>query len=86
MKLFIGEGEQEGKVFLNLNPVLKQGQFSIKDPEYGDIVLAQLVRLLQRGLSAQSPTCSRPFPSVKYRVGVVPSCFRNMDMNALGLL
>jgi len=46
MKLFIGEGEQEGKVFLNLNPVLKQGQFSIKDPEYGDIVLAQLVRVL----------------------------------------
>ena len=28
----------------------------------------------------------RPFPSPKYRIGVVPSCFRNIDMNALGLL
>lgn len=46
MKLFIGEGEQEGEVFLNLNPVMKKGQFSIKDEEYGDIVLAQLARVL----------------------------------------
>ena len=30
--------------------------------------------------------CSRPFPIPKYRIGVVPSCFRNIDMNALGLL
>src|SRR6266849_10452899 len=35
IKLFIGKGEQEGEVFLNLNPVLKKGQFSIKDPDYG---------------------------------------------------
>jgi len=46
IKLFIGEGEQEGQVFLNLNPVIKKGQFSIKDPEYGDIVLAYLARVL----------------------------------------
>ena len=46
IKLFIGKGEQEGQVFLNLNPVLKKGQFSIKDPDYGDIVLAQLARVL----------------------------------------
>jgi hypothetical protein len=46
MKIFIGEGEQEGEVFLNLNPVIKKGQFSIKDEEYGDIVLAQLARVL----------------------------------------
>jgi len=46
MKLFIGEGEHEGEVFLNLNPVIKKGQFSIKDEEYGDIVLAQLARVL----------------------------------------
>ena len=32
------------------------------------------------------PSGSRPFPSPKYRIGVVPSCFRNIDMNALGLL
>ena len=35
---------------------------------------------------AQFPSYSRPFPSPKYRSGVVPNCFRNMDMNALGLL
>jgi len=46
IKLFIGEGEQEGQVFLNLNPVINKGQFSIKDPEYGNIVLAYLARVL----------------------------------------
>jgi hypothetical protein len=46
IKLFIGEGEQEGQVFLNLNPVIKKGQFSIKDAEYGNIVLAYLARVL----------------------------------------
>jgi hypothetical protein len=46
MKLFISEGDQEGDVFLNLNPVIGKGQFSIKDEEYGDIVLAKLVRVL----------------------------------------
>ena len=46
MKIFIDEGEEEGEVFLNLNPVIKKGQFSIKDPDYGDIVLRQLARVL----------------------------------------
>lgn len=46
MKIFMGKGEQEGQLFLNLNPVLKKGQFSIKDQEYGDIVLAQLAQVL----------------------------------------
>jgi hypothetical protein len=46
MKIFIGEGEQEGEVFLNLNPVLKKGQFSIKDPNYGDMVLVRLAEVL----------------------------------------
>jgi hypothetical protein len=46
MKIFIGEGKQEGQVFVNLNPVIKKGQFSIKDPDFGDIVLAQLARVL----------------------------------------
>jgi hypothetical protein len=46
MKIFIGEGDQEGDVFLNLNPVIKKGQFSIKDPDYGDIVLARLAQVL----------------------------------------
>jgi hypothetical protein len=46
MKIFIGNGEQEGQVFVNINPVIKKGQFSMKDPEYGDIVLAQLSSVL----------------------------------------
>jgi hypothetical protein len=46
MKIFIGEGEKEGDVFLNLNPVIKKGQFSIKDSDYGDAVLAHLARVL----------------------------------------
>lgn len=46
MKIFIGDGDQEGQVFLNLNPVIKKGQFSIKDPDYGDIVVAHLARVL----------------------------------------
>jgi hypothetical protein len=46
MKIFIGEGKQEGQVFVNLNPVIKKGQFSIKDPDYGDIILAQLAQVL----------------------------------------
>ena len=27
-----------------------------------------------------------PFTYAKYCIGVVPNCFRNIDMNALGLL
>jgi len=46
MKIFIGEGDQKGEVFLNLNPVLGKGQFSIKDPDYGDTVLGQLASVL----------------------------------------
>ena len=46
MKIFLGEGEQEGEVFLNINPVIRKGQFSIKDVDYGDIVIAQLARVL----------------------------------------
>lgn len=46
MKISLGEGETEGEVFLNINPVIKKGQFSIKDEGYGDIVLAQLATVL----------------------------------------
>jgi hypothetical protein len=46
IKIFIGEGEQESEVFLNINPVIKKGQFSIKDADYGDLVLAQLAKVL----------------------------------------
>jgi hypothetical protein len=46
IKIFIGDEEHEGQVFLNLNPVIKKGQFSMKDPDYGDTVLAQLAQVL----------------------------------------
>ena len=45
-KIFIGEGEQEGEVFVNFNLAIGKGQFSIKDADYGDIVLKQLATIL----------------------------------------
>lgn len=44
MKIFLHGGE--GEVYLNLNPVIGKGEFSMKDPEYGDIVLAELAKVL----------------------------------------
>jgi hypothetical protein len=44
MKIFLAKGE--GEVFLNLNPVANKGEFCIKDPDYGDIVLAELAKVL----------------------------------------
>ena len=46
IKIFIGEGEQEGQVFVNFNPTIRKGQFSLKDADYGDIVLKQLASVL----------------------------------------
>jgi hypothetical protein len=46
IKLFFGEGDGESEVFLNLNPTLRKGQFSIKDSDYGDAVLAELAKVL----------------------------------------
>lgn len=46
IKIFIGEGQQESEVFVNLNREIAKGQFSIKDPEYGDRVLKQLATVL----------------------------------------
>jgi hypothetical protein len=45
-KIFIGEGEHECEFFLNFNPIMKKGQFSIKDPDYGDEILEQLAKVL----------------------------------------
>jgi hypothetical protein len=46
IKIFIGEGEQESQVFVNYNLAIKKGQFSIKDPDYGDLVLSELAKVL----------------------------------------
>jgi hypothetical protein len=46
MKIFVGEGEGEGEVFLNLNPAIGKAEFSIKDSDYGDIVLRELAKVM----------------------------------------
>ena len=46
IKIFIGEGEKEAELFLNINEVSGKGQFSTKDPDYGDLALAQLAKVL----------------------------------------
>jgi hypothetical protein len=46
IKIFISEKDDEGQVFININPLMKLGQFSIKDQDYGDIVLAKLASVL----------------------------------------
>ncbi len=37
---------EKGEVFLNVNPVAHKGEFAIKDPAYGDVVLAELAKIL----------------------------------------
>jgi hypothetical protein len=44
LKLFFGNDDAE--LFLNLNPVIRKGEFSIKDPDYGDYLMAQLAQIL----------------------------------------
>jgi hypothetical protein len=54
MKVFIGSGEQigsseeidEGEIYLNFNPATKKGQFSIKDSDYGDYLIAKFATVL----------------------------------------
>jgi hypothetical protein len=44
MKISLAKGK--GAVLLNVNPVSHKAEFSIKDPAYGDIVLAELAKVL----------------------------------------
>jgi hypothetical protein len=47
IKIFLPkDGDDEGEVFLNLNPVLGKGEFSIKDSDYGDYVVGELAKVL----------------------------------------
>ena len=46
LKLFLPKGGDNGEVFLNVNPVLGKAEFSIKDEEYGDYLVAQLAKVL----------------------------------------
>lgn len=44
LKLFFGD--DEGEVFLYLNPVAGAGEFAIKDPDYGNYVVRKLAEVL----------------------------------------
>jgi hypothetical protein len=46
MKIFLGDGEDKCEVFLNFNPVSRKAQFSEKDIDFGDAVLAKLAAVL----------------------------------------
>ena len=46
MKIFLGEGESEGEVFLNFNSAVGKAEFSIKASDYGDFVMAELAKVL----------------------------------------
>jgi hypothetical protein len=45
-KIFIGKKDDPAEVFLNFNTVLHKGEFSIKDPEYGDDLLKEFAKVL----------------------------------------
>jgi|GEM_PF-2089498 hypothetical protein len=45
-KIFLPKDGDDGEVYLNLNPVLGKGEFSIKDSDYGDYVLKLLSGVL----------------------------------------
>lgn len=44
-KLFFGDCDDEVEVFLNFNLAIRKGQFSAKDPEYGDQLLKDLAKV-----------------------------------------
>lgn len=46
MKIFIADGDDDSEVFLNFNTVSQKAQFSEKDVDYGDTVLAKLATVL----------------------------------------
>lgn len=46
MKIFLPQGKDEGEVFLNIDAVGHKAEFSIKDSDYGDVVLQELARVL----------------------------------------
>jgi len=46
LKLIFGEGDRESEIFLHINASIKKGQFSMKDPGYGDLALAELAKVL----------------------------------------
>lgn len=46
LKLMFGDRGRESEVFLHINAKSNKGRFSMKDPGYGDLVLAELAKVL----------------------------------------
>lgn len=46
IKIFLPKGGDDAQVFLNVNPVLGKGEFSLKDSDYGDYLLKELAKVL----------------------------------------
>jgi len=46
LKLIFGDGDRESEIFLHINASIQKGQFSMKDPRYGDLALAELAKVL----------------------------------------
>jgi hypothetical protein len=45
VKLFLPKGGDDGDVFLNINPLLGKGEFSMEDEHPGDFVVQELDRV-----------------------------------------
>jgi len=45
IKLFFPKGGDDAEVYLNFNPVLGKGEFSIKDSDYGDYLLREFAKV-----------------------------------------
>jgi hypothetical protein len=46
LKLIFGDGDRVSEIFLHINAGTKRGQFSMKDPDVGDLALAELAKVL----------------------------------------
>ncbi len=46
LKLIFGDGDRESEILMHLNASAKKGQFSMKDPRYGDLALSELAKAL----------------------------------------
>jgi hypothetical protein len=46
MRLIFGDGDRQSEILLHINAGAKKGQFSMKDPRYGDLALAELAKAL----------------------------------------
>lgn len=46
LKLIFGDGDRVSEIFLHINASIKKGQFSMKEPRYGDLVLVELAKVL----------------------------------------